>query len=173
MPVDAFLKGPHAPIFHLHLGKVALHGQIVSDFPSVIVQINGVCLGNLLMQQGLMHRIQLSGLRLQIPDKGLCGIPFHRAFKNGLPVKPAFQQLGLVIFLQRLAFNLIQRFGRRFGQVLLQRLRERLPQLVIAIFRVLSPIFRRKAAGQHHQHHHPRDNHIVFSHDCIVLTINY
>ena len=127
MPVDAFLKGPHVPKFHLHLGKVALHGQIVSDFPSVIVQINGVCLGNLLMQQGLMHRIELSGLRFQITDKGLCGIPLHRAFKNGLPVEPAFQQLGLVVFLQRFMFNRIQCLGRQFGQVLLQASCKRIP----------------------------------------------
>ena len=57
MLVDARLETLLVPIFHLHLGDVAVDGQVFIDVPFVFVQVIGIGLGDFLVQEGVVNGI--------------------------------------------------------------------------------------------------------------------
>ena len=135
MLVDSRLETLLVPIFHLHLGDIAIDGQVLADAPVVFVQIVGVCLGDFLVQQGIVHLVQLPDLLFDVLDEGLLGVFFHGKLHDVLPIEPSFQQLGLVFVLRGLLFDGNKLFLRRFRQILFEVFLYFFPHSLITVFR--------------------------------------
>ena len=134
MLVDSVLEALLVPIFHLHLGKVAIDGKVFNDHPFVAIQIVGVGLGDFLVQEGVAHLVQLPDLRLGILNEVLVGVFLDSELEDLLSIEIGLQQLYVVLVFCGLLLNGIQFLLRRFRQVLVEVFLYFFPHVFIVVF---------------------------------------
>ena len=135
MLIDARFETFLVPIFHLHLGNVAVDGQVLVDAPFIVVQVVGIGSRDFFVQKRVANLVQLPDSPFSILDEVLVGVFLNGEPEDVLPIKVGLQQLHLVLVLRCLLLDGIQLFFSRFRQVFLKVFLYFFPHGFVVVFR--------------------------------------
>ena len=102
---DEILEGAAVPVFHGHVVEAAVDGEVFPDAVFVVVEVLGIEVGDLFVEQGLFGLVEAVELGQGILEVGLFGL-FLNGFEHHLAaIEDGLQELHLVTFFHGFLFD--------------------------------------------------------------------